>query len=216
MQDFEKYLKSSNVNYPHFENYKKMLSLNNPVFSMENANVFSKLFTQRILVLTGDVDDYVCDLIKAQLLYLESESDDDITLQINSGGGSVYAGLGLLDTMEYVKPDIITINTGLAASMAAVLLCSGTQGKRKSLKRSRTMIHQPMAGFRGFLQASDIEIDAKQMNSIKKELLQIISDRTGQDYDKVQKDSDRDYWMNSDEALNYGMIDDIIGKKSGK
>jgi ATP-dependent Clp protease protease subunit len=100
--------------------------------------------------------------------------------------------------------------------MAAVLLCSGTQGKRKSLKRSRTMIHQPMAGFRGFLQASDIEIDAKQMNSIKKELLQIISDRTGQDYDKVQKDSDRDYWMNSDEALNYGMIDEIIGKKSGK
>jgi ATP-dependent Clp protease protease subunit len=216
MHDFEKYLKSSNVNYSHYEHYRRMINLSNPIFAMDNVSVFSKLFTQRILVLTGDVDDYICDLLKAQLLYLESESDDDITLQINSGGGSVYAGLGLLDTMEYVKPDIITINTGLAASMAAVLLCSGTQGKRKSLKRSRTMIHQPMAGFRGFLQASDIEIDAKQMNSIKKELLQIISDRTGQDYDKVQKDSDRDYWMNSDEALNYGMIDEIIGKKSGK
>jgi ATP-dependent Clp protease protease subunit len=216
MQDFEKYVKSTGVNLHYYEHHKKMLNFNSPVFSIENSNVFSKLFSQRILVLTGEVDDYNCELLKAQLLYLESESDEDITLQINSGGGSVYAGLGLLDTMEYVKPDIITINTGLAASMAAVLLCSGTQGKRKSLKRSRTMIHQPMAGFRGFLQASDIEIDAKQMNSIKKELLQIISDRTGQDYDKVQKDSDRDYWMNSDEALNYGMIDEIIGKKSGK
>jgi ATP-dependent Clp protease protease subunit len=212
MRDFEKYLKSSKINTPHYDFYTKMVNFNHSNLMIDGMNVFSKLFSQRILILTGEIDDYICDLLKAQLLYLESESDEDITIQINSGGGSVYSGLGLLDTIEYVRPNIVTVNTGLAASMAAVLLCSGTKGKRKSLKRSRTMIHQPL-GYSGFAQASDIEIDAKQINSLKKELYKIISDRTGQAYEKVEKDSDRDYWMNADEALNYGMIDEIIGKK---
>jgi ATP-dependent Clp protease protease subunit len=141
------------------------------------------------------------------------DEEKDIKIYINSGGGSVYSGLGLLDTMEYVNPDIITINTGLAASMAAVLLCSGTKGKRKGLGRSRTMIHQPLAGFGGYLQASDLEIDAKEINSLKKELHTIISNATGKDYERVEKDSDRDYWMNAEEALKYGMIDEIIKKK---
>ena len=141
------------------------------------------------------------------------DDEKDIKIYIDSPGGSVYSGLGLLDTMEYIKPDIVTINTGLAASMAAVLLCCGADGKRKSLKRARTMIHQPLAGFGGYLQASDIEIDAKEINSLKKELHSIISDRTGKPYDRVEKDSDRDYWMTAEEALSYGMIDEIIKRK---
>jgi ATP-dependent Clp protease protease subunit len=140
------------------------------------------------------------------------DNKKDIKIYLDSPGGSVYSGLGLLDTVEYIKPDVITINTGLAASMAAVILCSGTKGKRKALKRSRTMIHQPL-GYLGFSQASDIEIDAKEINSLKKELHQIISDKTGQIYEKVEKDSDRDYWMNAEEALKYGMIDEIIKSK---
>ena len=140
----------------------------------------------------------------------ESESDDDISIYIDSPGGSVYSGLGLLDVMDFVKPDIITINTGLAASMGAVILCSGTKGKRKALKRSRTMIHQPMS-YGGYVQqASDMEIEAKEMNSIKKELYEIISDMTGQNYDRVSKDGDRDYWMTASEAKDYGMVDEIL------
>ena len=143
----------------------------------------------------------------------ESESDDDIKIYIDSPGGSVYSGLGLLDVMDFVKPDIITINTGLAASMGAVILCSGTKGKRKALKRSRTMIHQPMS-YGGYVQqASDMEIEAKEMNSIKKELYEIISDMTGQNYDRVSKDGDRDYWMTAIEAKKYGMIDEIVTKR---
>ena len=155
----------------------------------------------------------ICNIVKAQLLYLEQlDSEKDIKIYIDSPGGSVYSGLGLLDTMEYINPDIVTINTGLAASMAAVLLCSGTKGKRKALKRSRTMIHQPL-GYLGFAQASDFEIDAKEINSLKKELYEIISERTGQEFNKVFKDSDRDYWMTSGEALKYGMIDEVVNRK---
>jgi ATP-dependent Clp protease, protease subunit len=134
-------------------------------------------------------------------------------MYINSPGGSVYDGLGLLDFMEYIKPDVSTINTGLAASMGAVILCSGKKGKRKAMKRSRTMIHQPMTGMGFWMQASDVEIEAKEVNSIKKELYEIISEKTGQPYDKVNKDSDRDYWMTSQEAKKYGMIDEIIKKR---
>jgi ATP-dependent Clp protease protease subunit len=141
------------------------------------------------------------------------ESDEDISIYINSGGGSVYTGLGLLDVMDFVKPDIITINTGLAASMAAVILCSGTKGKRSALKRSRTMIHQPMTGFGSYAQASDMEIEAKEINSLKKELYEIISENTGQIYDKVYKDGDRDYWMTAQDAKKYGMVDEIILKR---
>ena len=136
-------------------------------------------------------------------------SDEDITLYICSGGGDVYSGLGLLDVMDFVKPDIVTVNTGLAASMAAVLLCGGTKGKRKALKRSRTMIHQP-SSYIGYSQSTDIEIEAKEINSLKKELYEIISDNSGQTYDKVYKDSERDYWMTATDAKKYGLIDEII------
>jgi len=152
-------------------------------------------------------------LVKANILYLDSISDEDISLYINSGGGSVYSGLGLLDVMDYVNSDITTVNTGLAASMAAVVLCSGTKGKRKSLKRSRTMIHQPLTYGGWMQQASDVEIEAKEMNHLKKELYKIISEKTGQPYDKVYKDGDRDYWMSAQDAKKYGMIDEIITKR---
>jgi len=210
--DLEKFLKYKQINSSHLDYYKKKI---NSFYTQpqEHIDVFSKLFENRILTLTGEVDDYICDLIKAQLMYLEMESDDDITIQINSGGGSVYSGLGLLDVMDYVTPDIVTVNTGLAASMAAVILCSGAKGKRKALKRSRTMIHQPMTGFGSYAQASDLEIEAKEINLLKKELYEIISENTGQTYDKVHKDSDRDYWMTAQDAKKYGMIDEIIIKR---
>jgi ATP-dependent Clp protease protease subunit len=176
-------------------------------------DIFSKLIDNRIIFLCTEMESDICNIIKAQLLYLEQQDPErDIKIYIDSPGGSVYSGLGLLDTMDYIKPDIMTINTGLAASMAAVLLCSGADGKRKALKRSRTMIHQPL-GYLGFAQASDFEIDAKEINSLKKELYEIISNRTGQDFDKVYKDSDRDYWMTAEEALKYGMIDEIVKRK---
>jgi ATP-dependent Clp protease protease subunit len=161
--------------------------------------------------LSGEIDTNICELIKANLLYLESlDSEENITLYINSPGGSVYDGLGLLDIMEYIKPEIGTINTGLAASMAAIILSSGAKGKRKALKRSRTMIHQPMGGYSGWAQASDMEIEAREINDLKKELYEIISDKTGQKYDKVYKDGDRDYWLSATDAKKYGIIDDII------
>jgi len=176
-----------------------------------SVDVFSKLLEDRIIFLSTEVDEYVTNIIKAQLLYLESESDEDISIYIDSPGGSVYTGLGLLDVMDFVKPDIVTINTGLAASMAAVILCSGTKGKRMALKRSRTMIHQPLS-YVGYSQASDLEIETKEIISLKKELYEIISDNTGQLLDKVYKDGDRDYWMTAQDAKKYGMIDKIILK----
>jgi ATP-dependent Clp protease protease subunit len=173
------------------------------------VDVFSKLLEDRIIFLSTDIDDYTCNLIKAQLLFLEIESDEDIKIYIDSGGGSVYSGLGLIDVMEFIKPDIITVNTGLAASMAAVILCSGTKGKRRALRRSRTMIHQPL-GYTGYAQATDMEIEAKEINSLKKELYEIIAERTGQNFDRVYKDSERDYWMTAIDAKKYGMIDEIV------
>jgi len=173
------------------------------------TDIFHHLLNQRIIVLSGEIDTFLCEFVKGSLLFLESESDEDITLYVNSPGGSVYDGLGLLDVMEYIKPDIITVNTGLCASMGAVILCSGTKGKRKALKRSRTMIHQPIGG--GWMQqASDMEIEAKEINSLKKELYNIISKNTGQNYEKVFQDSDRNYWMSSTDALKYGMIDEVL------
>jgi ATP-dependent Clp protease protease subunit len=176
-------------------------------------DVFSKLLDERIIFLSDEIDSDICNIIKAQLLYLETQSDEDIAIYIDSPGGSVYSGLGLLDVMDFVTPDIVTVNTGLAASMAAVILCSGTKGKRKALKRSRTMIHQPLTYGGWMQQASDVEIEAKEMNHLKKELYEIISERTGQTYDRVYKDGDRDYWMSSIDAKKYGMIDDIINKR---
>ena len=178
------------------------------------VDIFSKLINSRVIFLSTEMESDICNIIKAQMLYLEQvDSKKDIKIYIDSPGGSVYSGLGLLDTMEYVKPDIVTINTGLAASMAAVLLCCGAKGKRKSLKRSRTMIHQPMSGSYGMYQASDISIDAKEINSLKYELYDIISIKTGQNSKKVEQDADRDYWMTAEEALKYGMIDEIISRK---
>lgn len=176
------------------------------------SDIFHHLLSERIIVISGEIDTYICEFAKASLLYLESQSDEDITMYINSPGGSVYDGLGLVDVMDYIKCDIVTVNTGLCASMGAVLLCSGTKGKRKALKRSRTMIHQPIGG--GWIQqASDMIIEAKQIDELKKELYEIISEKTGQKYDKVSQDSDRDYWMNAKEAKKYGMIDEILIKR---
>ena len=157
------------------------------------------------------INDQVANIIQAQLLFLEStDSTKDIQIYINSPGGSVYAGLGIYDTMQLIKPDVATICTGMAASMGAVLLCAGEKGKRSGLTHSRVMIHQPLGGAQG--QASDIEITTKEILSLKEELYKIISKHTGQKYDKVYADSDRDYWMKADKALEYGMIDEILTK----
>jgi ATP-dependent Clp protease protease subunit len=206
-KDYQKFLKSKKINYTQSN------LINTFSDELSNHNVFDKLLNERIIFLIGEIDYYNTELIKANLLYLDSISNDDITIYINSGGGDVYSGLGLLDTMDYVNSDIRTINTGLAASMAAVILCSGTRGKRKALKRSRTMIHQPMSIGGWVQQASDIEIEAKEVNHLKSELYEIISEKTGQPYDKVYKDGDRDYWMSSNDALKYGMIDEIVIKR---
>ena len=216
--DLQKFLRSQSISSTFQDNYFKHLQRKNSTPMLLESNgmsvdVFSKLLDDRIIFLSTEVDEYVTNIIKAQLLYLESESDEDISIYIDSPGGSVYTGLGLLDVMDFVKPDIVTINTGLAASMAAVILCSGTKGKRLALKRSRTMIHQPMTGFNSYAQASDMEIEAKEINSLKKELYEIISDNTGQVYDKVYKDGDRDYWMTAQDAKKYGMVDEIILKR---
>lgn len=177
--------------------------------NITQLDVFSRLMKDRIIFLGVPIYDDVANIIQAQLLFLESQdSERDIQIYLNSPGGSVYAGLGIYDTMQYLKPDISTICTGMAASMAAVLLCAGTNGKRFALPHSRVMIHQPMGGTEG--QASDIEITAREMQKLKKELYEIIAHHTGKDYEQVWKDSDRDYWMIAAEAKEYGMIDDVL------
>lgn len=176
------------------------------------VDVFSRLMADRIIFLGTEIDDYIANIIQAQLLFLESaDSQKDIQIYVNSPGGSVYAGLGIYDTMQYINPDVATICTGIAASMAAVLLCAGTKGKRTALKHSRVMIHQPLGGARG--QASDIEITAREIQKLKKELYEIIATHSGQTYDKVWEDSDRDYWMIAEEAKSYGMIDEVLERK---
>jgi ATP-dependent Clp protease protease subunit len=172
-------------------------------------DVFSRLMMDRIIFLGTGIDDYVANIVTAQLLFLESiDAKKDIQIYINSPGGSVYAGLGIYDTMQYINPDVSTICIGMAASMGAVLLCAGAAGKRTGLKHSRVMIHQPLGGAQG--QASDIEITAREIQKLKKELYSIISHHTGKDEKQVWKDSDRDYWMISQEAKDYGMIDEVL------
>lgn len=172
-------------------------------------DVFSRLMMDRIIFLGTQVNDQVANIIQAQLLFLEStDSAKDIQIYINSPGGSVYAGLGIYDTMQFIKPDVSTICTGMAASMGAVLLCAGAKGKRSGLPHSRVMIHQPMGGAQG--QASDIEITAREIISLKKELYNIISKHTGQPFEKIEEDSDRDFWMKADRAKEYGMIDEVL------
>lgn len=177
--------------------------------NVAQMDVFSRLMMDRIIFLGTEVHSQMANVIQAQLLFLESvDSQKDIQIYINSPGGDVYAGLGIYDTMQFIKPDVATICTGMAASMAAVLLCAGTHGKRSALPHSRVMIHQPSGGARGV--ATDMEINLKEMLKLKDELYQIIAKHSGQPFEKVYKDSERDYWMKSDEAKSYGMIDEVL------
>jgi ATP-dependent Clp protease protease subunit len=179
--------------------------------NIATMDVFSRLMMDRIIFLGVPINDYVANIIQAQLLFLESvDSKKDIQIYLNTPGGSVYAGLGIYDTMQYISSDIATICTGMAASMGAILLCAGEKGKRTALKHSRILIHQPMGGAQG--QASDIEITAREIQKLKKELYNIISNHSGQTYKKIWKDADRDYWMTSEEAHTYGMIDEVLIK----
>lgn len=192
-----------------FGNYISPTIIEERQLNIATMDVFSRLMMDRIIFLGVPINDYVANIIQAQLLFLESaDSRKDIQIYLNTPGGSVYAGLGIYDTMQYIKPDVATICTGIAASMGAVLLCAGAQGKRTALKHSRILIHQPMGGVEG--QASDIEITAREIQKLKKELYEIIATHSKQDYDKIWKDSDRDYWMTAQEALDYGMIDEVL------
>lgn len=178
-------------------------------------DVYSRLMMDRIIFLGYPVNDEVANIITAQLLFLEStDRTRDVQLYINSPGGGVYAGLGLYDTMQFVSPDIATICTGMAASMAAVLMCAGAAGKRSALKHSRIMMHQPSAGAQG--QASDVEITVNEVRKVKHELYEILSNHTGQTIEKVTKDSNRDYWMTASEAKDYGLIDEVLITNSKK
>ena len=217
-KEFEKYATKHhgiNSNY-----YNQIVSSMNPLGMTPNIieerqmniaifDVFSRLMMDRIIFLGTAINDQVANIIQAQLLFLEStDASKDIQIYINSPGGSVYAGLGIYDTMQFIKPDVATICTGMAASMGAVLLCAGEKGKRSGLPHSRVMIHQPLGGAQG--QASDIEITAREILTLKKELYEIIAKHSGQPYEKIEEDSDRDYWMKADKALDYGMIDEIL------
>lgn len=220
MDDFRKYAtKHLNVSGSVLDDYMKVTSsyisptiIEERQLNMTQMDVFSRLMMDRIIFLGTEVNDYSANIIQAQLLYLDSsDPGKDISIYINSPGGVVYYGLGIYDTMQFISCDVSTICTGMAASMAAVLLVAGTKGKRFGLKHSRVMIHQPMGGTQG--QASDIEIAAREIMKMKKELYMIISEHSGKSYEEVEKDSDRDYWMTSAEAKEYGMIDDVLTKK---
>jgi ATP-dependent Clp protease, protease subunit len=192
-----------------YGNYISPTIIEERQLNVATMDVFSRLMMDRIIFLGVPINDYVANIIQAQLLYMESvDPKKDIQIYLNTPGGSVYAGLGIYDTMQYISPDVATICTGIAASMGAVLLCAGTKGKRTALKHSRILIHQPMGGAEG--QASDIEITAREIMKLKKELYEIIAKHSNQDYEKIWKDSDRDYWMTSGEAKEYGMIDEVL------
>ncbi len=217
MDEFLKYAtKHRGISSTSLEKYRSIASnyisptiIEERQLNIATMDVFSRLMMDRIIFLGVPIDDYVANIIQAQLLFLESvDSRKDIQIYLNTPGGSVYAGLGIYDTMQYINPDIATICTGMAASMGAILLCAGTKGKRTALKHSRILIHQPMGSAEG--QASDIEITAREIQKLKKELYDIISLHSGKSYKEILKDADRDYWMTSQEALDYGMIDEIL------
>lgn len=221
--EFKKYaVMHKGMNSMHVDNYLKsnIQSLTPYIIeerpmNVASMDVFSRLMMDRIIFLGDPINDYVANVIQAQLLFLEStDARRDIQIYLNSPGGSVYAGLGIYDTMQYIGPDVATICIGIAASMAAVLLCAGTKGKRTGLRHSRVMIHQPLGGVEG--QASDIEITAREILKLKKELYEIISNHSGQPYKRVEKDGDRDYWMMAEEAKEYGMIDEVLIKQKDK
>ena len=180
--------------------------------NVTQMDVFSRLMMDRIIFLGSEINDYVANVIQAQLLFLDtSEPGKDITIYINSPGGMVYAGLGIYDTMQYISSKVGTVCTGMAASMASVLLAAGEKGRRSALPHSRVMIHQPSGGVQG--QSSDMEITVREIQKIRKELYSIIAEHSGQPFERVEKDSDRDYWMTAQEALDYGMIDNILAKR---
>ena len=216
-KDFTNYAtKHKGISSTYLNKYQNSLTpyiMEERALNVTQVDVFSRLMMERVIFLGTEIDDSVSNIIQAQLLYLESiDEESPIQIYINSPGGSVYSGLGIYDTMQYIKPEVSTICTGLAASMAAVLLCAGSKGKRFALPHSRIMIHQPLGGAEG--QASDIEITAKEIGKLKNELYEIISNHTGQTVKKVHADSDRDYWMKSIEAKEYGMIDAILERKN--
>ncbi|MEE0991257.1 MAG: ATP-dependent Clp endopeptidase proteolytic subunit ClpP [Paludibacteraceae bacterium] len=221
MNDFRKYAtKHLGLNSLALDKYMDVTSsyisptiIEERQLNVAQMDVFSRLMMDRIIFLGTQIDDYTANVIQAQLLYLDSsEPGKDISIYLNSPGGSVYAGLGIYDTMQFISSDVATICTGMAASMAAVLLTAGAKGKRSALQHSRVMIHQPMGGAQG--QASDIEITAREIQKLKKELYTIIADHSGNPFERIEKDSDRDYWMTSLEAKEYGMIDEVLVRQA--
>lgn len=209
----DKYTSAYNKIYTSvYGNYISPTIIEERQLNIATMDVFSRLMMDRIIFLGLPIDDYVANIIQAQLLYLDSvDNTKDIQIYLNTPGGMVYAGFGIYDTMQYINADIATICTGIAASMGAVLLAAGTAGKRSALKHSRIMIHQPMGGAQG--QASDIEITAREILKLKKEIYEILSKHTGKPLKRIEKDSDRDYWMTSDEAKEYGMIDEVLTRE---
>ena len=212
-KEFKKYAtKHHGINSMYYDELVSSLTpyiIEERQLNVAQMDVFSRLMMDRIIFLGTGINDSVANIIQAQLLFLEStDKTKDIQIYINSPGGSVYAGLGIYDTMQFINPDVATICTGIAATMAAVLLCAGQDGKRSGLPHSRVMIHQPLGGAQG--QASDIEITAREILKLKKELYEIIAKHSNQSYDKVYEDSDRDYWMKALEAKEYGMIDEVL------
>lgn len=219
MNDFLKFAVDKGMNSMHVEktmnasaSYISPSILEERQLNVTQMDVFSRLMIDRIIFLGTEVNDYTANVIQAQLLYLDSvDSERDINIYLNTPGGSVYAGLGIYDTMQFISSRVATICTGMAASMGAVLLVAGEKGMRAALPHSRVMIHQPLGGIQG--QASDIEITAREILKLKDELYQIISDHSGQTMEKIRQDADRDYWMKAQEALEYGMIDKVYSKK---
>jgi len=220
MNDFRNYAtKHLQINSNVFDKYARISNdmitpniMEERQLNVTQMDVFSRLMMDRIIFLGTQVNNDVANIIQAQLLFLDSsDPGKDISIYINSPGGSVYDGYGIYDTMQFISSDVATICTGMAASMAAVLLVAGTKGKRQALKHSRVLIHQPLGGAQG--QASDIEITAREILKVKQEIYTIISDHSGQPYEKVLQDGDRDFWMTAEEALNYGMIDKVLTKK---
>ncbi|MBQ7209551.1 MAG: ATP-dependent Clp endopeptidase proteolytic subunit ClpP [Paludibacteraceae bacterium] len=224
MNDFLKFAKSKGLNTMHVEQvmnasvpqmnggYISPTILEERQLNVTQMDVFSRLMMDRIIFLGTEINDYTSNVIQAQLLFLDSlDAGKDISIYLNTPGGSVYAGLGIYDTMQFISSEVSTICTGMAASMGAVLLVAGAKGKRAALPHGRVMIHQPMGGIQG--QASDIEITAREILKLKQELYQIIADHSGQTVEKITADADRDYWMTAAEALSYGMIDKVYKKK---
>jgi len=221
--EFQKYARGhlgiSSLNLERYQSmYNSYISptiIEERQLNVASMDIFSRLMMDRIIFLGAPIDDYVANIIQGQLLFLESsDPTKDIIIYFNTPGGSVHAGLGIYDTMQYINPSIATICTGMAASMGAILLAGGTKGKRMALKHSRMMIHQPMGGAQG--QAIDMEIQVKEIQKLKNELYQILADHTGNSFKKIEKDSDRNYWMNAQEAKDYGVIDEILLRDNNK